>query len=64
MRPCWNQHGIVIHSRMCLLILCRSCCLLQALSQDEDDAFTHSVWANSKSLKQHFAGIGAVRLPH
>jgi hypothetical protein len=44
------------------------CCVLlppvQALSQDEEDAFTHSVWANSKSLKQHFAGIGAVRLPH
>ena len=37
---------------------------LQALSQDEDDAFTRSVWANSKSLKQHFAGIGSVRLPH
>lgn len=37
---------------------------LQALSQDEDDAFTQSVWANSKSLKQHFAGIASVRLPH
>jgi hypothetical protein len=44
------------------LLPCVPC--LQSLAQDDDDSFTHSVWANSKSLKQHFAGIGAVRLPH
>jgi hypothetical protein len=37
---------------------------LQALSQDDEDAYTHSSWANSKSLKQAFAGIGSVRIPH
>jgi hypothetical protein len=34
------------------------------LTQDEDDAFVASTWANPQSLKQHFAGIGAVRIPH
>lgn len=36
----------------------------QALSQDEDDAFMHSGWANSQSLKQHFSGVTSVRIPH
>ncbi|WIA33272.1 hypothetical protein OEZ86_006413 [Tetradesmus obliquus] len=35
----------------------------KALSQDEEDAYTHSSWANSKSLKQAFAGINSVRIP-
>ncbi|KAF6251199.1 flagellar basal body protein [Scenedesmus sp. NREL 46B-D3] len=35
----------------------------KALSQDEEDAYTHSSWANSKSLKQAFAGINSVRFP-
>jgi hypothetical protein len=39
------------------------CMLLQALSQDEEDVYTHSSWANSKSLKQAFAGINSVRIP-
>lgn len=36
----------------------------QALAQNQDDAFTSSSWANPRSLKQHFSGISAVRLPH
>jgi hypothetical protein len=50
----------------CLSLMEAGCVVswLQALTQDEDDAFTQSVWANPKSLKQHFAGVGAVRLPH
>eukprot|EP00882_Tetradesmus_deserticola_P034222 GHRQ01039185.1.p2 GENE.GHRQ01039185.1~~GHRQ01039185.1.p2 ORF type:complete len:113 (+),score=13.41 GHRQ01039185.1:314-652(+) len=39
------------------------CACLQALSLDEEDAYTHSSWANSKSLKQAFAGINSVRIP-
>uniref|UniRef100_A0A383V1I6 Uncharacterized protein n=1 Tax=Tetradesmus obliquus TaxID=3088 RepID=A0A383V1I6_TETOB len=35
----------------------------KALSQDEEDAYTHSSWANSKSLEQAFAGINSVRIP-
>eukprot|EP00879_Flechtneria_rotunda_P011011 GHRR01011506.1.p1 GENE.GHRR01011506.1~~GHRR01011506.1.p1 ORF type:complete len:198 (+),score=74.55 GHRR01011506.1:399-992(+) len=35
----------------------------KALNQDEDDSYTHSSWANSKSLKAHFTGISTVRVP-
>lgn len=34
----------------------------QALAENDDDSYTHSVWANSKSLKQHFAGVGDLRI--
>lgn len=42
---------------------CPPCCIVQALSADEDDAYNHSAWANSKSLKQHFSGVTSVRIP-
>eukprot|EP00775_Hariotina_reticulata_P013529 gene13529-13655_t len=35
----------------------------KALSQDDDDSYTNSSWANFKSLKQHFSGVSAVRIP-
>ncbi|GLC41822.1 hypothetical protein PLESTM_001243800 [Pleodorina starrii] len=33
------------------------------LTEDDDDSFTNSSWANPNSLKAHFAGVQAVRLP-
>jgi hypothetical protein len=36
---------------------------LQALDQDDDDSFTNSSWADTRSLKQHFSGVGNVRIP-
>ncbi|GLC60944.1 hypothetical protein PLESTB_001698200 [Pleodorina starrii] len=33
------------------------------LTEDDDDSFANSSWANPNSLKAHFAGVQAVRLP-
>ena len=33
------------------------------LAEDEDDSYTGAAWANSQSLKAHFSGVAAVRLP-
>ncbi|KAG2488819.1 hypothetical protein HYH03_012618 [Edaphochlamys debaryana] len=33
------------------------------LQEDEDDAYINCSWANPNSLKAHFAGVQAVRLP-
>jgi hypothetical protein len=37
--------------------------LPQALAADEDDAYSRSAWADPGALKQHFAGVGSVRIP-
>ena len=33
----------------------------RALVEDEDDAYTHSSWANPKALKTHFSGVGNIK---
>jgi len=33
------------------------------LAEDEDDSYASAAWANSQSLKAHFSGVSAVRLP-
>ncbi|GIL57388.1 hypothetical protein Vafri_12633 [Volvox africanus] len=33
------------------------------LCEDDDDSYSNSSWANPNSLKAHFAGVQAVRLP-
>lgn len=35
----------------------------QKLTEDEDDSYVNSNWANPKSLKAHFSGVASVRLP-
>jgi hypothetical protein len=35
----------------------------QALEADDTDEYTHSSWADSQSLKRHFAGVASVRVP-
>ncbi|PNH11745.1 hypothetical protein TSOC_001423 [Tetrabaena socialis] len=35
----------------------------KALVEDDDDTYTNATWANPKSLKSHFSGVQAVRLP-
>lgn len=33
---------------------------MQALAEDDDDAFTNSAWANPKALKGAFSGVGNI----
>jgi hypothetical protein len=30
--------------------------------EDDDDGYTGSTWASDKSLKQHFSGVGSLRI--
>lgn len=34
---------------------------MKKLEEDEDDSYTHSAWANPKSLKSSFHGLGEIR---
>merc|ERR1711865_1298333 len=34
---------------------------MKKLAEDDDDAYTHSAWANPKSLKASFHGLGEVK---
>ena len=36
---------------------------LQKLAEDEDDGYSGAAWASGQSLKAHFSGVSAVRLP-
>ena len=34
---------------------------MKALAEDDDDAYTHSAWANPKSLKSSFHGLSDIK---
>ena len=36
---------------------------MQKLGEDDDDTYTNSAWANSKSLKAHLGGMSQVKMP-
>ncbi len=55
-------HGAdcLLHGADCLL---HGAALLQALAENQDDAYSSSAWADPKSLKQQFTGLGGIRVP-